>query len=235
MFVTLAGQLTETQGTCIDRLWRTNGQASVVAQLAIPSRAPSTRAVVDDCERLELIRAVLPPAIDWGSITANRWRQWAAVVRRLTAQALRRYPPAKRRTLLLAFLVVRGEEINQYCCGRCACCGAPTTNHTAIILALRCPSNYRSLDGSLSLASPPACRGISALASRSSAAVPGGAVRFQSALITNGITSMRRDTRDYALGSIAPSWPRGDRVPRVDRRQREWPASSICHTSCCDV
>jgi hypothetical protein len=30
------------------------------------------------------------------------------VVRRQTAQALRRYPPAKRCTLLQAFLVVRG-------------------------------------------------------------------------------------------------------------------------------
>ncbi len=63
------------------------------------------------CARLELIRAALPPALDWGAITTNRRRQWAAVVRRLSAQAMRRYPPAKRATLLLAFLTVRGEEV----------------------------------------------------------------------------------------------------------------------------
>ncbi len=111
LFDFLAGQLTLAQGIGLDRLCRTNGADSEVAQLSAPSRAPSARAVIDDCARLERIRAVLPPGIDWGPITANRRRQWAAVVRRLTAQALRRYPPAKRRTLLLAFLVVRGEEI----------------------------------------------------------------------------------------------------------------------------
>ncbi len=111
LFAFMAGQLTQSQGHGLDELCRTNGQDSEVAQLSVPSRVPSARAVADDCERLERIRAVLPPAMDWGSITANRRRQWAAVVRRQTAQALRRYKPPKRRTLLLAFLVVRCEEI----------------------------------------------------------------------------------------------------------------------------
>jgi TnpA family transposase len=111
LFAFMAGQLTQSQAHSLDELCRTNGQDSEVARLSVPSRVPSARAVADDCERLERIRAVLPPAMDWGSITANRRRQWAAVVRRQTAQALRRYKPPKRRTLLLAFLVVRGEEI----------------------------------------------------------------------------------------------------------------------------
>jgi len=50
-------------------------------------------------------------SIDWGEITLNRLRQWAAIVRRLSAQALRRYGPEKRATLLLAFLLVRCEEV----------------------------------------------------------------------------------------------------------------------------
>ena len=41
----------------------------------------------------------------------RRLRQWASTVRRLSAQALRRYPDQKRHTYLLAFLVVRSEEI----------------------------------------------------------------------------------------------------------------------------
>jgi len=49
--------------------------------------------------------------MEWGPVTANRRRQWAAIARRHTAQALRAYKPAKRYTLLLAFLVVRGEEV----------------------------------------------------------------------------------------------------------------------------
>ena len=44
-------------------------------------------------------------------MTMNRLRQWASMVRRLSTQALRRYPDEKRYTYLLAFLVVRSEEI----------------------------------------------------------------------------------------------------------------------------
>src|SRR5207302_1822545 len=94
-----------------DDLCRTEGKVSRLAELSDPPQLPSRRSVAIECERLELIRAVLPVHVDWGPITTNRRRQWAAVVRRQTAQAVRRYPPSKRYTLLLAFLSVRREEI----------------------------------------------------------------------------------------------------------------------------
>src|SRR5256885_2261309 len=84
---------------------------TTLSDLSHPPQLPSRRSVAIECERLELIRTVLPAHVDWGPITTNRRRQWAAVVRRQTAQAVRRYPPSKRYTLLLAFLSVRREEI----------------------------------------------------------------------------------------------------------------------------
>jgi len=111
LFATMAQQLTDAQRQALDGLCTTEGADSVLARLGVPPRAPSAVAIADECARLELIRAALPPALDWRAITTNRRRQWAAVVRRLSAQAMRRYPPAKRATLLLAFLTVRGEEV----------------------------------------------------------------------------------------------------------------------------
>src|SRR2546426_5053014 len=52
-----------------------------------------------------------PRANRLGVVTQNRRRQWAGMVRRLYAQALRRYPADKRHTLLVAFLTVRAEEV----------------------------------------------------------------------------------------------------------------------------
>ncbi len=63
------------------------------------------------CQRLSSIREALVEGIDWGLITPSRLRQWAGVVRRLRARDLSRYPPAKRQTLMLAFLSVRAEEV----------------------------------------------------------------------------------------------------------------------------
>jgi hypothetical protein len=84
-------------------------------QLVVPSTQASAPAIKRACQRLEQVRALLPAHLDWGAITSNRRRQGAALVRRQSAQALRRYPPAKRYTLLLAFLSVRGEELTSWC------------------------------------------------------------------------------------------------------------------------
>jgi hypothetical protein len=111
LFATIAAQLTPDDGARLDALCVTEGRVSAVAQLAAPSTQASAPAIKRACQRLEQVRALLPAHLDWGAITSNRRRQWAALVRRQSAQALRRYPPAKRYTLLLAFLSVRGEEL----------------------------------------------------------------------------------------------------------------------------
>lgn len=114
LFSKIAGQLTPEQCATLNDLCRTDEHErheSLLAILGTPARVPSAPAIANECARLESIRAVTPTPLDWGLVTANRRRQWAALARRNTAQALRSYPPAKRYTLLLAFLVVRGEEV----------------------------------------------------------------------------------------------------------------------------
>jgi TnpA family transposase len=114
LFTEIAGQLTPEQCITLDELCRTDGHEgheSPLAALGTPPRVPSAPAIAKECTRLESIRAVTPTPLDWGLVTPNRRRQWAALARRNTAQALRSYPSAKRYTLLLAFLVVRGEEV----------------------------------------------------------------------------------------------------------------------------
>jgi TnpA family transposase len=120
LFAQIAGQLTPEQCATLDDLCRTDEheghkgherRESLLATLGTPPRVPSAPAIAKECARLESIRAVTPVPLDWGPVTANRRRQWAALARRNTAQALRSYPPAKRYTLLLSFLVVRGEEV----------------------------------------------------------------------------------------------------------------------------
>jgi len=110
LFTALASRLLPEQGTALDELCRTDGHESLLAALGTPPRVPSAPAIAAECRRLEVIRSVTPTPFEWGPVTANRRCQWAAVARRGTAQALRAYPPAKRRTLLLAFLTVRAEE-----------------------------------------------------------------------------------------------------------------------------
>lgn len=112
LFLQVCRQLTEEQGTRLDALCDPTGQgASPLALLRTPPRAPSAGAVRLECRRLLSIRSLLPHGLDWGPITTNRRHQWAAVVRRLYARDLSRYPPPKRRTLMLAFLTVRAEEV----------------------------------------------------------------------------------------------------------------------------
>lgn len=111
LFATIAEQLTPPQKDQLDALCQSSRGETMLTALTAPSRLPSGAAVRDECHRLALIQAVSPAHIDWGPIPPARREQWAAIVKRLTAQAVRRYPPEKRYTLLLAFLAVRGEEI----------------------------------------------------------------------------------------------------------------------------
>lgn len=111
LFARIACQLGPEDCAHLDAVCATDGGVSALATLAAPSTQPSAPAIRIACARLEDVRAALSARLDWGAITSNRRRQWAALVRRQPAQALRRYPPAKRHTLLLAFLVVRGEEL----------------------------------------------------------------------------------------------------------------------------
>jgi len=111
LFRRIAAQFRTEQRAALDELCRTDGKTSVVATLDTPPRVPSAPAITTECARLEALRAVIPVPLDWGAVTANRRRQWAALVRRSTAQGLRRYPAEKRYTLLTAFLTVRQEEV----------------------------------------------------------------------------------------------------------------------------
>ncbi len=111
LFARITGQLGPEECARLDAVCATDGGVSALATLAAPSTQPSAPAIRVACARLMDVRAVLPAHLDWGAITSNRRRQWAALVRRQPAQALRRYPPTKRHTLLLAFLAVRAEEL----------------------------------------------------------------------------------------------------------------------------
>lgn len=111
LFERIADQLTPAQQARLDALCQTSQGKSQLAILAAPPQATSARAICEECARLALIQAALPEHIDWKQTQPSRRAQWAAVVRRLPAQALRRYPPAKRYTLLLAFLTERGQAI----------------------------------------------------------------------------------------------------------------------------
>ncbi len=111
LFQNLAEQLSQDQRDQLDDLCQARQGRSLLATLVTPPHSASNDAIRDEARRLELIRASLPAHIDWLGIQPPRLWQWAAIVRRLSAQALRRYPPAKRYALLLAFLTVRGPEV----------------------------------------------------------------------------------------------------------------------------
>jgi hypothetical protein len=111
LFEQLARQLTEEQRARLDALCEARQGRSLLAALVTPPRSASIDALRDEAQRLQLLRAALPDSVDWLDIQPPRLQQWAATVRRLSAQALRRYPPAKRYALLLAFLTVRGPEV----------------------------------------------------------------------------------------------------------------------------
>jgi TnpA family transposase len=111
LFKRIASQLSQEQREQLDTLCQTDQGKSPLADLVAPPHAPSTKTLRDECQRLSVIREAMPAGIDWGPIQPLRLSQWAAIVRRLSSQALRRYPSDKRYTLLLAFLAVRSQEI----------------------------------------------------------------------------------------------------------------------------
>jgi hypothetical protein len=111
LFGAVAAQLSPTQRMRLDELCHSDGQESLLARFTRPARNASAPAILQECARLQEMRARLVDSIDWSEITLNRLRQWAAIVRRLSAQALRRYGAEKRAALLLAFLLVRCEEV----------------------------------------------------------------------------------------------------------------------------
>ncbi len=111
LFKGIASQLSQEQCARLDALCQTDQGKSPLADLVAPPHATSTKTLRDECQRLTMIRDTRPAGIDWGPIQPLRLSQWAAIVRRLSSQALRRYPSAKRYTLLLAFLEIRSQEM----------------------------------------------------------------------------------------------------------------------------
>ena len=110
IFARIREQLAPGQCEGLDGICLTDGGPSVLSMLQAPPRVPSAASILAECRRLELIRSLMPETIEWGAVTHNRLRQWAQVVRRLDARVLRRYPPAKRYTLLAAFLQIAAED-----------------------------------------------------------------------------------------------------------------------------
>lgn len=111
LFLHLTSRLDEKECRRLDSLCDTSSGESLHAWLTAPARSATIPSILLECKRLQAIREHLPDGIDWGPVTLNRRRQWANIVRRHYAQALRRYPETKRHTLLLAFLSVRAEEV----------------------------------------------------------------------------------------------------------------------------